>query len=85
MISISSGVSAVDFLWGGGAGTDPFGVPTSDADAFWQKHMQKQKNWVLGGTHQWHPLDPPHGFHMFRLYNQPSLDQFFITPDRSPS
>ena len=34
--------------------------PTSDADAFWQKCMQKQKNWVsLGGGH---PLDLPMDF-----------------------
>ena len=29
----------------GGAG--PLGVLTSDAGAFWEKHMQKQYNWIL--------------------------------------
>ena len=23
------------------------GAPTSDVGAFWQKHMQKRKNWIL--------------------------------------
>ena len=33
------------------------GTPTSDIGAFWQKHMQKQKNWILLGGHM--PEAPP--------------------------
>ena len=40
-----------DFLLGG--------APTSDVGTFWQKYMQKRKNWILlGGTRQRRPLDP---------------------------
>ena len=33
------------------------GTPTPNVGTFWQKHMQKQKNWILlgGGT----PVVPP--------------------------
>ena len=33
-------------LWG----TNPLGASTSNTDAFWQKHMQKSKNWVPLGV-----------------------------------
>ena len=31
-------------------GGERWGAPTSDAGAFWQKHMRKQKNWVSLGV-----------------------------------
>ena len=38
-------------------------VSTSNAGAFWQKRMRKQKNWVpfvgRGVWRRWRPLDPP--------------------------
>ena len=44
------------------------GAPTSDVGTFQQKHMRKQKNWILlgGGRAGGTPLDPPmHGIYHF--------------------
>ena len=53
-VSCSIAVADPGFPVGGG------GAPTSNVGTFQPKHMRKQKNWILlGGTHQWRPLDPP--------------------------
>ena len=53
MVSEVENLSVVDPGFGGG--TEPLGagVLTSDMGTFWQKHMQKQKNWnpLGGGAH----------------------------------
>ena len=44
------------FPVGGGGG-----APTSDMGAFWQKRMQKRKNWILLGGRQWCPPGSANG------------------------
>ena len=57
-IAIFSGRSRISH-WGGHRAIG--GVPTSNVGAFQQKHMRKQKNWILLGGAHWRqpPLDPP--------------------------